>query len=203
MTNNTNIKVAEKNKEIVASIMDYNDGEPLQKNRGKWYRYRVTFVDGSYYESNSKSEIATRIVYEAINNREFILKSEKENELQEEKEWQEYLSLQQETSKEEKEFTKEGIGHVDGEDEVTIKAKDKFNKIQKQLKTLKKYRVYDLLDGREVLAHADTIEQVHEIAQEQYDDTDGDCDIHYAELNQETNKYKFTFVKRVTLKGND
>lgn len=191
MTNNTNIKVAEKNKEIVASIKDYSEGEPLQKNRGKRYRYRVTFVDGSYYESNSKSEISTRIVYEANNNRDCILKSANKKHNEKMKEIKDVA------------ITDETIDYIHNDIETTIKINKEIKEAHKPVKTLQKYRVYDLLDGREVLGHADTMKQVHEIAQEQYDDTDGDCDIHYAELNQETNKYKFTFVKRVMLKGND
>lgn len=56
----------------------------------------------------------------------------------------------------------------------------------------KKYRVYDLYDYKEILGYADTMKEVKRLAEERYNDTDGECDIWYAELNEETQKYKFS-----------
>ena len=57
---------------------------------------------------------------------------------------------------------------------------------------MKKYKVYDLCEWKEVIGFADTLREVRQIARERYNDTDGECAIYYAELNPETLKYKFT-----------
>lgn len=56
---------------------------------------------------------------------------------------------------------------------------------------MKKYKVYDLYDGKDCIGYADTLKEVKKLAREQYNDTDGECAIYYAELNQDTNKYNF------------
>lgn len=60
---------------------------------------------------------------------------------------------------------------------------------------MKKYKVYDLYDGKDVLGYADNMCEIKKIAQEEYEETDGECAIYYAELNTETNKYKFSEAK--------
>lgn len=57
---------------------------------------------------------------------------------------------------------------------------------------MKAYKVYDLYEGKETLGYCDTLEEVQALSNERYDDTDGECSIWYAELNPETNKYKYT-----------
>ena len=60
---------------------------------------------------------------------------------------------------------------------------------------MKKYKVYDLYDGKLVLGYADTMKEVKKLAREQCRECDGECLIYYAELNEETNKYKFSSAK--------
>ena len=60
---------------------------------------------------------------------------------------------------------------------------------------MKKFKVYDLYEGKDVLGYADTLFEVKKIARSQYVATDGECAIFYAELNPETNKYMFSKVK--------
>lgn len=60
---------------------------------------------------------------------------------------------------------------------------------------MKKFKVYDLYEGKEVLGYADTLAEVKKIARTQYEATDGECAIFYAELNEETHKYKFSSAK--------
>ena len=60
---------------------------------------------------------------------------------------------------------------------------------------MKKFKVYDLYDGKDVLGYADTLSEVKKIARTQYEATDGECAIFYAALNPETNKYMFSKVK--------
>ena len=62
---------------------------------------------------------------------------------------------------------------------------------------MKKYKIYDICEGKDVLGYADTIDEVRRIAKKQSRDTDGDCCIVYAELNPETGKYKFSQYKPV------
>lgn len=57
---------------------------------------------------------------------------------------------------------------------------------------MKRYRVYDLYEGKQIIGYADTLQEIKRLARQQYDDTDGECAIYYAEFNQETLKYKFT-----------
>lgn len=60
---------------------------------------------------------------------------------------------------------------------------------------MKKFKVYDLYDGKEFIGYADTMKEVRSLAREQYESTDGECSIFYAELNPETNKYRFSCAK--------
>ena len=60
---------------------------------------------------------------------------------------------------------------------------------------MKKFKVYDLYEGKEVLGYADTLAEVKKIARTQYEATDGECIIYYAELNPETSKYMFSKAK--------
>ena len=60
---------------------------------------------------------------------------------------------------------------------------------------MKKYKVYDLYEGKITLGYADNISEVKKLARAEYNDTDGECSIFYAELNPETNKYKFSEAK--------
>lgn len=60
---------------------------------------------------------------------------------------------------------------------------------------MKKFKVYDLYEGKEVLGYADTLAEVKKIARTQYEATDSECRIFYAELNEETNKYMFSKAK--------
>lgn len=62
---------------------------------------------------------------------------------------------------------------------------------------MKKYKVYDLLEGKEVLGFADTMEEINKIALEWFKDTDGECSIFFAELDNSTNKYKLSECKAV------
>lgn len=66
---------------------------------------------------------------------------------------------------------------------------------------MKKYKVYDLYEcefgAREVLGYADNMKEIKRLAKERYNDTDGECDIWYAELNIETQKYKFSNAKHL------
>lgn len=62
---------------------------------------------------------------------------------------------------------------------------------------MKKYRVYDIYEGKDVLGYADTLTEVKRIAREQIEDTDGECMVVYAELNPETRKYRFSEYKEV------
>ena len=57
MKTNTTIKVQKRVEPCIESITDHNEGHPNQKNRGRFYRYEVTFINGETYESNSKSDI--------------------------------------------------------------------------------------------------------------------------------------------------
>lgn len=53
---------------------------------------------------------------------------------------------------------------------------------------MKKYKVYDLYEGKDVVGYADTLNEVKRLAREWFRDTDGECCIVYAELNTETGK---------------
>ena len=54
---------------------------------------------------------------------------------------------------------------------------------------MRKYKVYDLYEGRTTLGYADTMAEVRQIARKQAEDTDDECFCVYAELNPRTNKY--------------
>lgn len=62
---------------------------------------------------------------------------------------------------------------------------------------MKKFKVYDLYDGKETLGYVDTLKEIKALAKERYEETDGECAIFYAELNKETNKYKFSSAKHL------
>ena len=64
---------------------------------------------------------------------------------------------------------------------------------------MKKYKVYDLYEGKECIGYADTLKEVKKLAREQYNETDGECSIYYVELNQKTNKYKFSECKFIAV----
>ena len=61
----------------------------------------------------------------------------------------------------------------------------------------KKYKVYDIYEGKDTVGYADTIEEVKKLARRWHDDVDGECCIVYAELNKESGKYKFSNYKEV------
>ena len=62
---------------------------------------------------------------------------------------------------------------------------------------MKKYKIYDLYEGKETIGYADTIEEMKKLSREWHKDTDGECIIVYAELNEETLKYRFSEYKEV------
>ena len=64
---------------------------------------------------------------------------------------------------------------------------------------MKKYRVYDIYEGKDTIGYADTLTEVKRIAREQIEDTDGECMVVYAELNPETGKYRFSAYKEVRI----
>lgn len=57
MKTNTYIKPQKRVQVCIAEIIDHNEGYPNQKNRGRYYRYEVIFLNGDTYESNSKSDL--------------------------------------------------------------------------------------------------------------------------------------------------
>ena len=61
-----------------------------------------------------------------------------------------------------------------------------------------KYKVYDIYEGKEVVGYADTLEDCRKLAKEWSRETDGECCIVYAELNEETQKYKFSQYKALS-----
>ena len=62
---------------------------------------------------------------------------------------------------------------------------------------MKKFKVYDLYEGKDTIGYADTMADVKKIARQRADDTDGECSVFYAELDPETQKYKFGERKAV------
>lgn len=60
---------------------------------------------------------------------------------------------------------------------------------------MKRYKVYDLYDGDDFLGYADTIREIKKLAREEYEETDGECVIGYAELDPNTNNYKISELK--------
>jgi hypothetical protein len=59
----------------------------------------------------------------------------------------------------------------------------------------KKYKVYDLCEGKETLGYADNMTEIKAIAKERYDDTDGECQIWYAPLSIVTGKYNIAKIE--------
>lgn len=72
--NDTNVKVSNRNKSIVESIKDHNQGNPNQNNRGHFYRYTVTFIDGIEYGSDNLEDIRSKIVYSGRHDYDNIVK---------------------------------------------------------------------------------------------------------------------------------
>ena len=64
---------------------------------------------------------------------------------------------------------------------------------------MKKYKVYDLYEGKECIGYADTLREVKKIARTQYTETDGECAIYYTELNRDTGEYDFAKRKFISL----
>lgn len=56
---------------------------------------------------------------------------------------------------------------------------------------MKKYKVVDLMEHKETIGYANTIDEIKKIAKGRYEDTDGYCSVFYYPLNKETNKYDF------------
>lgn len=55
---NITLNLTKKAQGIIAQYVDHNEGYPRQKNRGHYYRYTITFINGETFESNSKADIA-------------------------------------------------------------------------------------------------------------------------------------------------
>lgn len=94
MHNPYDFRVAKKNEKIVSSIEDHNAGYPNQKNRGRYYRYEVTYVNGDTFGANSKSAIESDIAFNGKYEAETILKEAAENAAEETAKWAEYLASQ-------------------------------------------------------------------------------------------------------------
>ena len=71
--NNTKIYVSKKAQSIVEEVVDNNEGNPNQKNRGRAFRYEVYFVDGTIYGSNVRMNVQNHIVDRYREEREEIL----------------------------------------------------------------------------------------------------------------------------------
>lgn len=55
---------------------------------------------------------------------------------------------------------------------------------------MKKYKVYDLCEKKEIVGYAETIEEVRMLANMRNDETNGYCTICYVVLNPKTNRYR-------------
>lgn len=64
---------------------------------------------------------------------------------------------------------------------------------------MKKYKVYDIYEGKETLGYADTMGEVKLMARDQAEATDGECCVVYAELNPDTGRYRFSEYKEVKI----
>ena len=64
---------------------------------------------------------------------------------------------------------------------------------------MRKFKVYDLYEGKMTLGYADNLKEVKKLARKQYIETDGECFVVYAELIPEINMYKFSNYKEVVL----
>lgn len=64
---------------------------------------------------------------------------------------------------------------------------------------MKKFKVYDMYEGKMTIGYVDTLSEVKKLAREYYEETDGECSIWYAELNPETLKYKFSDRKFLSI----
>ncbi|MFW3388232.1 UNVERIFIED_CONTAM: hypothetical protein RF648_19775, partial [Kocuria sp. CPCC 205274] len=59
--NETNIQFSKKAETIIHCVRDFDKANPLQSHRGHFCRYRVEFIDGTYYESDSKADILSHV----------------------------------------------------------------------------------------------------------------------------------------------
>jgi hypothetical protein len=64
---------------------------------------------------------------------------------------------------------------------------------------MKKYKVYDIYEGKETLGYADTMDEVKLMARDQAEATDGECLVVCAELNPDTGRYRFSEYKEVRI----
>lgn len=64
---------------------------------------------------------------------------------------------------------------------------------------MKKYKVYDIYEGKETLGYADTMDEVKLMARDQAEATDDECCVVYAELNPDTGRYRFSEYKEVKI----
>lgn len=62
---------------------------------------------------------------------------------------------------------------------------------------MKKIKIYDLYEGKETVGYCDTLKEAKKIARQWEEDTDGECIIVYAKLNNETEKYRFSEYKEL------
>jgi len=54
-----------------------------------------------------------------------------------------------------------------------------------------KFKVIDILEGRDTLGYCNNMVQVNKLVVERIEDTDGECLIELRELNTETHKYRY------------
>jgi len=64
---------------------------------------------------------------------------------------------------------------------------------------MKKFKIYDLYEGKETIGYADTISEMKKIGKEYYNDTDGECALVYAKLDENIQKYKFSERKNLSI----
>lgn len=64
---------------------------------------------------------------------------------------------------------------------------------------MKKYKVVDLYNGKEMLGYADNLNEVKKIARRQLVEADGECAIYY--YPYDGSKKKYDFSKRVFLQS--
>lgn len=56
----------------------------------------------------------------------------------------------------------------------------------------KKYKIYDLYEGKEAIGCANDMNEMQKIAREWFEDTDGECALVYAKFNSELKGYDFS-----------
>lgn len=64
---------------------------------------------------------------------------------------------------------------------------------------MKKFKVYDLYEGVDCIGYADTLKEVKRIAKQQYNDTDGECSLWYAEIDPVTERFERTSLIFIAL----